>query len=85
MNNPNKINKENISNTFNLDYKSLEFIHGKKRNFYNFNQVLKNSFNISTEISSFFLDNEHHSGYENEIERVNLYFSKIIAEKFVRG
>lgn len=57
-------NKEPILKNF----RDIEYIQARARNFYNTNSIHINSF--GEEITNFFFLNNHHIGYENEIERV---------------
>jgi hypothetical protein len=53
--------------------KEFKFNQNKRRNFYNFNVENDQPFNITSDLTSFFLEKEHHSGYIKEIERVSNY------------
>jgi hypothetical protein len=56
----------------------------KERKFYVQGGDRLKSLNISKDLASFFLENEHHSGYIKEIEKVKSYFY-LVKETFRRG
>lgn len=66
-------NQNNKTLPFSITFREIEYIQSRSRNLYSQGQI-KSGYFVINEFTNFVFDNNHHTGYENEIERVSIFF-----------